>query len=704
MLLNKAYYTLKVLVPRRLQIALRRFYVQRKRSQHAKDWPIDHHAGTPPEGWTGWPDGKKFALVLTHDVETAKGLNRCIPLAEIEESLGFRSSFSFVPGDYPVPETLRQDLTDRGFEIGVHGLHHNKNPFQSKQIFKKQSIDINRYLKEWGAVGFRSPSMHHDLELLHQLDIEYDSSTFDTDPFEPQPDGMGTIFPFWVSNQDPDKGYVELPYTLPQDFLLFILMQEKNIDTWKKKLEWIADYGGMVLLNVHPDYISTDQQPKYDQYPMKYYQEFLEYIKLNYRDEYWNALPREVSRYCKENCCTFRKAKRKLNVCMLAYSFYDTDARVRRYAETLVKRGDHVDVIALNSELNKKQGHEILNGVNVYRIQKRFLNETGKFDYLINLMKYLITSSYHLSKKHIRYPYDIVHVHSVPDFEVFAALLPKIFGSRIILDIHDPVPDLFAAKFGKDGNNKYIKLLALIERLSAAFADHVITVTDFWKERIAERSHLDDSKISVILNLPDINTFNIKGRTKSGKSNSDFTLLYPGTLNKHCGLDLVITAIGTLKEDIPSLKFQIYGQGSELHNLNKMVHDLQLNDVVYFNDYVPLEFVPQIMFEADIGIALLAGYNEYSQQALNVKLFEFLSMGLPAIATRTKSIEYYLDEGTVMLSAQNNPNDVANCIKELYFNVEKRDDLRRRGLDFISTKNSETEMKKYIEIINRLRI
>ncbi len=123
---------------------------------------------------------------------------------------------------------MRQYLTDRGFEVGIHGLHHDENPFRSKSIFRKQAIEINRYLKEWGAVGFRSPSMYHDLELLHHLNIEYDASTFDTDPFEPQPDGMGTIFPFWVPGNDHQKGYVELPYTLPQDFLLFILMQREK--------------------------------------------------------------------------------------------------------------------------------------------------------------------------------------------------------------------------------------------------------------------------------------------------------------------------------------------------------------------------------------------------------------------------------------------------------------------------------------------
>ena len=294
---NKIYPKFRFLIPRQLQIQLRRHYVNSIRSKYEKDWPIDHNACTPPEGWTGWPDGKKFALILTHDVEKAGGISKCSSLAEIEERLGFRSSFNFVSGDYPVPEALRQNLMDRGFEIGVHGLHHDRNPFQDASIFKKQAIEINRTLKEWSAVGFRSPCMYHNLELIHDLDIEYDSSTFDTDPFEPQPDGMGTIFPFWVANEDRQKGYVELPYTLPQDFLLFILMQEESIAIWKRKLDWIADQGGMVLLDTHPDYMSFDKKPNHEEYPAKHYEAFLEYIKANYEGQYWHVLPRDMARF-----------------------------------------------------------------------------------------------------------------------------------------------------------------------------------------------------------------------------------------------------------------------------------------------------------------------------------------------------------------------------------------------------------------------
>jgi hypothetical protein len=153
-------------------------------------------------------------------------------------------------------------------------------------------------LKEWGAVGFRSPSMHHNLEWIHELNIEYDASTFDTDPFEPQSDGVGTIFPFWVSKDDTEDGYVELPYTLPQDFTLFILMKEKNIDIWKEKLDWVAEHGGMVLVNTHPDYMNFScGKLGIEEYPADYYKELLEYIRDRYEGQYLHVLPREIARF-----------------------------------------------------------------------------------------------------------------------------------------------------------------------------------------------------------------------------------------------------------------------------------------------------------------------------------------------------------------------------------------------------------------------
>ena len=221
-------------------------------------------AGTKGKGisnsWSGWPEGKEFALVLTHDVERERGVEKCLQLAALEEELGFRSSFNFVPKGYKDSPDLRGELVRRGFEVGVHGLFHDGRLFESKREFQRRAPHINAYLADWNAVGFRAPTMQRRFEWMHVLNIEYDTSSFDTDPFEPQPDGAGTIFPFFVTHPSSQRRFVELPYTLPQDFLLFVLMRRQNIDIWKAKLAWIVKVGGMALLDTHPDYMYFGNQ------------------------------------------------------------------------------------------------------------------------------------------------------------------------------------------------------------------------------------------------------------------------------------------------------------------------------------------------------------------------------------------------------------------------------------------------------------
>jgi len=277
-----------------MQLFIRRRLVKNRMIKSRNRWPIDQMSANAPLDWPGWPKGKKFALVLTHDVEKAIGMQRVCKLAELERELGFKAIFNFVGGDYHVEKKTLQYLLSLGFEIGVHGFSHRLNLFRSIEVFEKHRDKINRILKEWGATGFRAPSMYHNMDWIGQLDIEYDMSTFDTDPFEPQPDGMGTIFPFWFQSNG-QKGYLELPYTLPQDHTLFILLKETSIDIWKKKLNWIAEKGGMALLITHPDYMNLGKKKsKGTEYPIDYYLEFLQYVRQRYEGEYWNCLPKEM--------------------------------------------------------------------------------------------------------------------------------------------------------------------------------------------------------------------------------------------------------------------------------------------------------------------------------------------------------------------------------------------------------------------------
>lgn len=298
MIRNRIFYTFKPLIPRRMQIFFRRQIAAYKRKKYAHVWPIDPNAGEPPEGWGGWPDGKKFALVFSHDVDTQNGHDKVFKLAELEEKLGFRSAFNFVPERYNNSNSVHEKLRSRGFEIGLHGLKHDGKLFASRKMFNKRAPKINSYLKLWNTTGFTAPSMHNNLAWMQSLNITHSTSTFDTDPLEPQPDGVGTIFPFRITNGKKQKGFVELPYTLPQDFTLFVLLKQKNIEIWKKKLDWVAEKGGMVLLNTHSDYMNFNGGPcKADEYPASYYIDFLEYIKTEYHDQYWSALPSQITEF-----------------------------------------------------------------------------------------------------------------------------------------------------------------------------------------------------------------------------------------------------------------------------------------------------------------------------------------------------------------------------------------------------------------------
>jgi hypothetical protein len=312
---NRAYYSIKPLLPRGIRIAVRGWLARRTRERTHDTWPIIPGSEHPPKGWSGWPEEKKFALVLTHDIESPGGLSKAQKLMRIEKQLGFRSSFNFIPeGSYSVPITLREEMTSNGFEVGVHDLKHDGHLYRSQKSFRQSASRINHYLREWHAVGFRSAFMLNKLEWLHDLDVLYDASTFDTDPFEPQPQGCRTIFPFVVKGGN-GSSYVELPYTLPQDSTVFLLLKEKGIQLWKDKLKWIAEHGGMALLNVHPDYMTFEEkESSKNTFPFTLYREFLDFVSKEYQNQYWNPLPREVAQLVNRNEVKMHRAASKVPV------------------------------------------------------------------------------------------------------------------------------------------------------------------------------------------------------------------------------------------------------------------------------------------------------------------------------------------------------------------------------------------------------
>lgn len=232
-----------------------------------------------------WPDGFQSAFVLTHDVEAQAGYEFVRQVMDLEERYGFRSSFNFVPEAYHVGDDLLNEMRDRGFEVGVHGLKHDGRLFSSRELFMQRAVAINRYLVEWQAVGYRSPMTHRNPDWMQALNIEYDLSFFDTDPYEPMAGGTMSIWPFHLGR------FVELPYTLMQDHRYLEVLEQRTPDMWLTKADFIRANHGMMLLNSHPDYLLKPGK-------LQVYEGLL--AAMRERPAIWHALPKDVAAWWRQ--------------------------------------------------------------------------------------------------------------------------------------------------------------------------------------------------------------------------------------------------------------------------------------------------------------------------------------------------------------------------------------------------------------------
>ncbi len=689
------YYHLRPVIPRALQIAVRRRIMQWKRAAVADRWPIHAAAATAPPGWAGWPDGKRFGLVLTHDVETHVGHEACRPLMALEEQFGLRSSFNLVPERYTVSPALREEMVRRGFEVGVHGLCHDGHLFKSRRTFEGRKPKINDYLAQWGAVGFRSPSTRRNLKWIGELDIAYDASTFDTDPFEPESKGAATIFPFMVDGPAPGRPYVELPYTLPQDSTLFIILGETDPRIWMEKLDWIAAHGGMALINTHPDYMRMDGQTAGRwTYPLDHYRALLEYAVSHYGGQFWHALPREVAAWVRGAPAAV-ETRTLRRCCMVAYSFYDCDNRVRRYAETLQQRGDEVEALGLRKPDDPVSG--LLNGVKVSRIQSRRRDEGGQWSYLARILRFWFASSAILAWRHWRSPYDLVHVHSVPDFEVFAAWFPRLLGARVILDIHDLVPEFYASKFGVDQRSAVFRALLLIERLSCRFAHHVISANHIWHAVLTQRA-VPPAHCTVFLNYVDRTRFTPRPRTRQDER---FLLVYPGGLQKHQGLDIAIRAMVAIRRAVPRAELHVYGEGSEREELQRLSASLALADAVFLHGAVALQDVPDILANADLGVVPKRAEG-FGNEAYSTKIPEFMSQGLPVVVARTRIDTTYFNDQVVRFFEAGDADDLARAVIALAQDPAARAALARAASAYLEAYYWDDHQQDYLRLVDRL--
>lgn len=290
------YYACKPLIPRGAQLALRRLYAGRQRTRRFPRWPVEpvlvqmreqallrqmRECGLDRLPLVNlWPRRRRFAFVLTHDVEGPKGIELIEPVLEVERRHRVVSSWNFVAEDYPIPAGLFDRLRAAGCEIGLHGITHDGKLFQSRARFEADLPKIHSYMRDWDACGFRSPATHRRADWMGRLGCLYDSSFPDTDPFEPQSGGCCSILPFMLD------GLVELPITLVQDHTLLHILRRHTPDLWIEKSDWIAAHHGLVNLITHPDYLDTPQR-------LDVYDRFLSH--LTGMQGGWHALPREVA-------------------------------------------------------------------------------------------------------------------------------------------------------------------------------------------------------------------------------------------------------------------------------------------------------------------------------------------------------------------------------------------------------------------------
>lgn len=387
---------------------------------------------------------------------------------------------------------------------------------------------------------------------------------------------------------------------------------------------------------------------------------------------------------------------RPKKICMVAYTFYETDNRVRRYAEALAKRGDTVDAIALSRD--GKEPFETIRGVRVHRIQKRLIDERGPFTYLWKLLMFFFRSAWLTTVKHIREPYDVIHVHSVPDFQVFATLIPKIMGARVILDIHDIVPEFYASKFKVSETSWVFRALLFAERMSIAYSDHVIISNHLWQEKLTKRAVRQD-KCTTIINYTDLSIFS--PRIPTAQVRDEFVMCYPGTLNWHQGLDVAVSAVALLREEAPQLKFLIVGDGPEREKLKAMVKEEHLEGRVDLHGFTPIEEVAEIMNRIDLGV-VPKRKDSFGDQAFSTKIMEFMSKGVPVIASRTTIDEYYFNDNILQFFESGSAEDLAAKILDLMRNPEKRCALSRRALAFIAENNWDVKKGQYLMLVDRL--
>ncbi len=385
------------------------------------------------------------------------------------------------------------------------------------------------------------------------------------------------------------------------------------------------------------------------------------------------------------------------SICLIVHNYYDIDPRVRRKAGSLIDAGYCVDVIAMRpTSRNKKRMYE-LDGVHVFTLPLQ--KKRGSIArYIFEYFAFFIMAFLKVSVMMLRKKYKVIDVNSIPDFLVFSALIPKILGARVILDMHEIMPEFYVNKYHVRENHWLIKLIKLQERISIFFADHVLTINEPIQKLLQTRG-LKPEKSTIITNSVDEKLFS-RAQSKTSKHDSKkFIMMYHGTLTPLYGLDIALNAFALVHKEIPEAEFWIIGDGTERAKLEELVYNQVIEEKVKFFGVVPQQEIPKWLSKCDMGI-MATRQDKFLDLSFSNKLPEYIVMGKPVIISRLKTINYYFSENALTFFKPHNVSNLAQKMLELYKNPELRKKKADQAVKEYAKINWSIMERRYLNAIN----
>jgi glycosyltransferase involved in cell wall biosynthesis len=384
-------------------------------------------------------------------------------------------------------------------------------------------------------------------------------------------------------------------------------------------------------------------------------------------------------------------------ILMIAYTNYRTDPRVIRAAEAASSSGFDVDLIVLRRPGDPPE--ESINGVRVIHLNQTRYRGGGTVSYVLAYLEFFLRCIFKTASLQLRKRYAAVHVHNMPDFFVFCALLPKLMGAKVLLDIHDPMPNTFASKFRSGENGLFFKILLWQERLSVAFADQVLTVHEPVKEYVLVKQHkLRPDAIEVIANFPDGELFALKKRQPA---DGRLRLVFHGTILERCGLRNAMLALAGMHH-LDRVAVRIIGEGDFSEQLKGLIGELDLGRVVHFdNRMYPLAEIPGLLADCNLGLVPLE-ISSITNYVLPLKLLEYLSLGLPSVTVRNAAIGYYFSEDDCLFYEPGDPQSLRAVLDRLAADPGLLAHYQERAVALRGKFQWGNERQKYIGLLRGL--